>query len=38
MCRKAAPNEKPRTERSFRELERSFLNGRSFIDVACMKQ
>lgn len=38
MCRKAAPNEKPRTERSFWELERSFLNGRSFFDVADMKQ
>jgi transposase len=38
ICRKAAPNEKPRTERSFWELERSFLNGRSFFDVADMKQ
>lgn len=38
ICRKAAPNEKPRTERSFWELERSFLNGRSFFDVADMKR
>ena len=38
ICRKAAPNEKPRTERSFWEFERSFLNGRSFFDVADMKR
>lgn len=29
---RGAPNEKPRVERSFWELERSFLNGRSFRD------
>lgn len=32
-CRRAAPNEKPRAERSFWELEQSFLNGREFRDL-----
>jgi hypothetical protein len=32
-CRRGAPNEKPRAERSFWELERSFLNGREFRDL-----
>jgi transposase len=32
-CTRASPNEKPRVERSFWELERSFLNGRSFVDL-----
>lgn len=32
-CTRASPNEKPRVERSFWELERSFLNGRSFVDM-----
>lgn len=31
------PNAKPRTERSFWELERSFLNGRSFRDLDDMR-
>lgn len=30
--RRGHPNDKPRTERSFWELERSFLNGREFRD------
>lgn len=38
ICRAFAPNEKPRTERSFWEFERSFLNGRSFRDREDMKQ
>ncbi len=38
VCRKQAPNEKPRVERGFWELERSFLNGRTFVDVADMKE
>jgi len=38
ICRKQAPNEKPRVERSFSELNRSFFNGRSFIDIADMKR
>ena len=38
ICRKKAPNEKPKTERSFWELERSFFNGRSFIDIPDMKR
>lgn len=33
-CRPAHPNDKPRVERSFWELERSFLNGRTFHDEA----
>lgn len=33
-CRPRAPNDKPRVERSFWELERSFLCGRSFRDFA----
>ena len=32
-CTRASPNEKPRVERSFWEIERSFLNGRSFVDL-----
>lgn len=32
-CTRGSPNEKPRVERSFWELERSFLNGRSFVDL-----
>lgn len=32
-CRRGAPNEKPRAERSFWELEQSFLNGREFRDL-----
>jgi hypothetical protein len=31
--RRGHPNDKPRVERSFWELERSFLNGRSFADL-----
>jgi transposase len=31
--RRAHPNDKPRTERSFWELERSFFNGRAFRDL-----
>jgi len=31
-CRPAHPNDKPTVERSFWELERSFLNGRKFRD------
>lgn len=31
-CRPRHPNDKPRVERSFWELERSFLNGRQFRD------
>lgn len=33
-CHPRSPNEKPRVERSFWELVRSFLNGRSFRDRA----
>lgn len=36
-CRPKRPNDKPRVERAFWELERSFLNGRSFRDVADMR-
>ncbi len=36
-CRRRKPNDKPRVERSFDELERSFLNGRSFRDLADMR-
>jgi hypothetical protein len=35
--RRGHPNDKPRTERSFWELERSFLNGREFRDLADMR-
>jgi transposase len=35
--RRAHPNDKPRTERSFWEVERSFLNGREFRDLADMR-
>ena len=35
--RRGHPNDKPRTERSFWEVERSFLNGRSFRDLADMR-
>jgi transposase len=31
-CRPFHPNDKPRIERSFYELEKSFFNGRSFRD------
>jgi len=33
-CRPKHPNDKPRVERSFWELEQSFLNGRKFRDLA----
>lgn len=36
-CRRFHPNDKPRTERSFWEFERSFLNGRSFRDIDDMR-
>jgi transposase len=36
-CRPRRPNEKPRVERSFWEFDRSFLNGRSFRDLADMR-
>jgi transposase len=36
-CRPRKPNDKPRVERSFWTLERSFLNGRSFRDLADMR-
>jgi len=36
-CRPLHPNDKPRVERSFWEFDRSFLNGRSFRDVADMR-
>jgi transposase len=36
-CRIRHPNDKPRTERSFWELERSFFNGRSFRDLEDMR-
>lgn len=35
--RRGHPNDKPRTERSFWEVERSFLNGRSFRDIGDMR-
>jgi transposase len=35
--RRGHPNDKPRTERSFWEVERSFLNGREFSDLADMR-
>jgi transposase len=35
--RRGHPNDKPRTERSFWEVERSFLNGRSFRDLGDMR-
>jgi transposase len=33
-CRRGHPNDKPKVERSFWELERSFFNGREFRDQA----
>ncbi|MBM3992494.1 MAG: IS21 family transposase, partial [Planctomycetes bacterium] len=35
--RRRHPNDKPRTERSFWEVERSFLNGREFRDLDDMR-
>jgi transposase len=35
--RRGHPNDKPRTERSFWEIERSFLNGRAFRDLDDMR-
>jgi transposase len=35
--RRGHPNDKPRTERSFWEVERSFLNGRSFRNLKDMR-
>jgi transposase len=35
--RRGHPNDKPRTERSFWEVERSFLNGREFRDLEDMR-
>lgn len=35
--RRGHPNDKPRVERSFWEMERSFLNGREFRDLADMR-
>jgi transposase len=35
--RRGHPNDKPRTERSFWEVERSFLNGREFRDMTDMR-
>lgn len=35
--RRGHPNDKPRTERSFWEVERSFLNGRAFHDLDDMR-
>lgn len=35
--RRGHPNDKPRVERSFWELERSFFNGRQFRDLADMR-
>jgi transposase len=32
-CRRGHPNDKPRVERSFWELEKSFFNGREFRDM-----
>jgi hypothetical protein len=37
-CRVRAPNDKPRVERAFWELERSFLCGRSFRDFADLRE
>jgi transposase len=37
-CHPRSPNEKPRVERSFWELDRSFLNGRSFRDRADLER
>jgi transposase len=37
-CRPNHPNDKPHVERAFWELERSFLNGRSFRDLEDMRQ
>ena len=37
-CRPYHPNDKPRAERANWEFERSFLNGRSFRDLADMRQ
>jgi transposase len=36
-CRRAKPNDKPRVERSFSELNVSFFRGRSFHDFADLK-
>lgn len=36
-CRRGKPNDKPRVERSFWELDRSFLCGRRFRDPADLK-
>ncbi len=36
-CRPRHPNDKPRTERSLWEFERSFLNGRRFRDLEDMR-
>jgi transposase len=36
-CRRQHPNDKPRVERSFYELELSFFRGRSFRDFADLK-
>lgn len=36
-CRRAKPNDKPRVERSFHELTKSFFCGRSFRDFADLK-
>jgi transposase len=37
-CRRFSPNDKPRVERSFWELERSFFCGRTFRDLADLRQ
>jgi transposase len=37
-CHRFSPNEKPRVERGFWELERSFFCGRSFRDFADLRQ
>lgn len=37
ICRRRHPNDKPRVERSFRELNQSFFNGRRFRDVEDLK-
>jgi transposase len=37
-CRPRSPNEKPRVERAFWELERSFFCGRSFYDFADLRE
>lgn len=37
-CHRYSPNEKPRVERGFWELERSFFCGRSFRDFADLRQ